>query len=342
MNPPDQPTIAPTPRTDAARYRYEDSSGNPCNAFDYVEPEDMATLERELAAAKAECERLTANQRQPAEEIFVSNLSAELTAASQAYECAMAIHGTVMEERDRLATELANAKKECEELRSVNATGAERLRFVLGENSHLRADRTYNHECINRLASATGALGESSEKVVDIALSTINRLRAEVTELQDRLDTSMDHHLKYRDYLREDLSTAHSENEQLKEEINQARRAWLGDDYGHLPLIEAMEKFRNDREAEFNKLESDYNQLVASDNMVKSQAESYKQSILNAHAAMDKSGIIMIREKSKQGLTPRIKSIIARKLEVDAENKKLNAYIKRIDPENCLRAEKKL
>jgi hypothetical protein len=156
-------------------------------------------------------------------------------------------------EIEKLERELANAKKECEELRSVNATGAERLRFVLGENS---------------------------------------RLRAEV------------------------------ENGQLKKEIDQARRAWLGDDYGHLPLIEAMEKFRNDREAEFNKLESDYNQLVASDNMVKSQAESYKQSILNAHAAMDKSGIIMTREKSKQGLTPRIKSIIARKLEVDAENER--------------------
>jgi hypothetical protein len=31
---------------------------------------------------------------------------AKLAAASQAYECAMAIHGTVMEERDRLAAEL--------------------------------------------------------------------------------------------------------------------------------------------------------------------------------------------------------------------------------------------
>jgi len=32
----------------------------------------------ELAAAKAECERLTANQRQPAEDIFVSHLCDEL------------------------------------------------------------------------------------------------------------------------------------------------------------------------------------------------------------------------------------------------------------------------
>jgi hypothetical protein len=59
-------------------------------------PVDFArTLERELTETerlrfgadadrrrlRAEVERLTANQRQPAEEIFVSNLSAELTAA---------------------------------------------------------------------------------------------------------------------------------------------------------------------------------------------------------------------------------------------------------------------
>jgi uncharacterized small protein (DUF1192 family) len=40
---------------------------------------EMKLLERELAAAKAECERLTANQRQPAEDIFVSHLCDEIT-----------------------------------------------------------------------------------------------------------------------------------------------------------------------------------------------------------------------------------------------------------------------
>jgi hypothetical protein len=39
-----------------------------------------------------------------------------------------------------LERELAAAKAECEELLSVNATGAERLRFVLEENSRLRAE----------------------------------------------------------------------------------------------------------------------------------------------------------------------------------------------------------
>jgi hypothetical protein len=39
-----------------------------------------------------------------------------------------------------LERELTAAKAECEELLSVNATGAERLRFVLEENSRLRAE----------------------------------------------------------------------------------------------------------------------------------------------------------------------------------------------------------
>lgn len=51
---------------------------------------------------------------------------------------------------------------------------------IKAERDQLRADRTYNHECINRLAVATGTLGENSEKVVDVVLSTIDQLRAEV------------------------------------------------------------------------------------------------------------------------------------------------------------------
>ena len=51
--------------------------------------------------------------------------------------------------------------------------------------AELRADRDYNHECINRLATATGTLGEKSERVVEVALSTIDQLRAEVERLRD-------------------------------------------------------------------------------------------------------------------------------------------------------------
>ena len=80
-------------------------------------------------------------------------------------------------ERDQLRADLELAdvmyQRECEvehELRT--------------EVERLRADRTYNHECINRLASATGTLGEKSEKVVDVVLSTIDQLRAENVTLR--------------------------------------------------------------------------------------------------------------------------------------------------------------
>ena len=53
------------------------------------------------------------------------------------------------------------------------------LATLTAERDQLRADRTYNHECINRLAVATGTLGGKSEKVVDVVLSTIDQLRAE-------------------------------------------------------------------------------------------------------------------------------------------------------------------
>jgi hypothetical protein len=48
----------------------------------------------------------------------------------------------------------------------------------------------------------------------------------------------------------------------LRKEISQARRAWLGDDYGHLPLIEAMEKFRVDHDAELERLRTQYEAVV--------------------------------------------------------------------------------
>lgn len=57
------------------------------------------------------------------------------------------------------------------------------LNAATAERDQLRADRTYNHECINRLAVATGTLGEKSEKVVDVVLSTIDQLRARVERL---------------------------------------------------------------------------------------------------------------------------------------------------------------
>jgi hypothetical protein len=56
---------------------------------------------------------------------------------------------------------------------------------------------------------------------------------------------------------------------ELEAEINQARRAWLGDDYGHLPLIEAMEKYRTDVEAREESMQARNARLVAAGNMMR-------------------------------------------------------------------------
>jgi hypothetical protein len=57
------------------------------------------------------------------------------------------------------------------------------LTAVTAERDQLRIDRHYNRKCINRLASATGTLGEKSEKIVEVALSTIDQLRAAIAEM---------------------------------------------------------------------------------------------------------------------------------------------------------------
>jgi hypothetical protein len=84
--------------------------------------------------------------------------------------------------------ELARLRDENKLLRTTQKISEDSDGAIVMEVISLRADRTYNHECINRLASATGTLGERSEKVVDIALSTIDRLRAEVERLNDCCD----------------------------------------------------------------------------------------------------------------------------------------------------------
>lgn len=52
-----------------------------------------------------------------------------------------------------------------------------------------------------------------------------------------------------------------TELKQLKAEVADARKAWLGDDYGHLPLKEAMELYRTRAEERESKLESQVEEL---------------------------------------------------------------------------------
>jgi hypothetical protein len=98
-------------------------------------------------------------------------------------------------DRRRLRCELAAAKAECEELLSVNATGAERLRFVLEENSRLRAEVTGKTSPIKlRLKSSTYASKSARAWLaeLDAAVARAEKAEADNAKWQKLLLMSRD------------------------------------------------------------------------------------------------------------------------------------------------------
>jgi septal ring factor EnvC (AmiA/AmiB activator) len=94
-----------------------------------------------------------------------------------------------------LRCELAAAKAECEELLSVNATGAERLRFVLEENSRLRAEVTGKTSPIKlRLKSSTYASKSARAWLaeLDAAVARAEKAEADNAKWQKLLLMSRD------------------------------------------------------------------------------------------------------------------------------------------------------
>jgi hypothetical protein len=156
MNPPHQPT----PRTNAAWAKTFESELNQFwsgNAANKMRDE-CAKLERELT----ETERL--------------RFGADA-------------------DRRQLRCELTAAKEECEELLSVNATGAERLRFVLEENSRLRAEVTGKTSPIKlRLKSSTYASKSARAWLaeLDAAIAERDSLRDEVERLTTKIGNQAD------------------------------------------------------------------------------------------------------------------------------------------------------
>jgi septal ring factor EnvC (AmiA/AmiB activator) len=98
-------------------------------------------------------------------------------------------------DRRQLRCELTAAKEECEELLSVNATGAERLRFVLEENSRLRAEVTGKTSPIKlRLKSSTYASKSARAWLaeLDAAVARAEKAEADNAKWQKLLLMSRD------------------------------------------------------------------------------------------------------------------------------------------------------
>ena len=102
--------MSTTPRTDAECIQiYSDDVTGCSDARDYVDASFARTLETELACEKENRNHLIEKG---------AKLETELTAASQAYDCAMAIHGTVLED-------LAAEREQVRVLREALALAAE-------------------------------------------------------------------------------------------------------------------------------------------------------------------------------------------------------------------------
>ena len=76
--------------------------------------------------------------------------------------------------------------------------------------------------------------------------------------------------------------TLETELAHLRAEVSEARRAWLGDDYGHLPLIEALEKFRSDSDAESDRADVLYQRSCEVEHALRTEIEQKSNLLVTA------------------------------------------------------------
>jgi hypothetical protein len=147
----------------------------------------------------------------------IEKLERELTAASQAYECAMAIHGTVMEERDRLATELTAARSE----RDLAMTRVACILWSGAIDKHTCGDvqkwADYYTAELTRLRAQLAAIEEDGTEEHNAAVS----LRLKLVTALDRADNAEADNAKWQKLLL--MSRDDRESDLISEIEEQAR-----------------------------------------------------------------------------------------------------------------------
>ena len=136
-------------------------------------------------------------------EIELDEVKRELAAAKECVAIANRSADDQMHQKREAQIELARLCEQYQEILDVNSTGAERLKFVLTENTRLRAElKVANHSIVssllyNTLKEKNASLRDENERlkedvtrettVCDTACMEAQRLRAEAERLKARL-----------------------------------------------------------------------------------------------------------------------------------------------------------
>ena len=171
--------------------------------------------------------------------------------------CDFRDHGNALE------TELAAAKAECERLMNQR----DNLLKPLRARAEDRADAA--DEKVERLTSENEKLTIERDALANGSAIEIARLRADLERITGH--GMLDCHA-----ICDQRDAAVAERDQLRAEVSEARRAWLGDDYGHLPLIEALEKFRSDSDAQSDRADVLYQRSCEVEHALRAEVERLK------------------------------------------------------------------
>ncbi len=126
--------------------------------------------------------------------------------------------------------------------------------------------------------------------------------------------------------VRDECEKLETELAQLRAEVSEARRAWLGDDYGHLPLIEALEKFRSDSDAESERADVLYQRSCEVEHKLRAEVERLKGALALGQENCDSIYNDMRKERTE--LTARAERAEAAELDAIAS---CDALVKGID-----------